>query len=93
MLYYTINVKCHHCLCDCPWAVQAETEPPSDAVITIYCPSHGGPIRLRFQYFKPAESLPPDVPVSDYPPKPPKPPTPYYPPGESRSRWWQFWKW
>lgn len=93
MLYYFLNVRCPHCRCECRWGVEAESEPPQDTIFTVYCPMHGGPMRVRFQYFKPVESLPPNTPTDSYPPKPPKPPTPYYPSGEARPKWWQFWKW
>ena len=82
-MLYTITVTCPHCLCPCPWAVTAEVEPPPDAIITIRCPSHGGPIRIPFRHFKPADSVPSGTPTDEYPP----------PPQEPEPRWWQFWKW
>ena len=83
MLYYFVTVKCIHCHCPCPWGVAAETEPPPDAKITIYCPQHGGPIPVPFRCFKQVDELPPGTPIDPYPPPPPPP----------KPRWWQFWKW
>jgi hypothetical protein len=85
-LYYSITVQCRFCRCPCPWAVVAEVEPHPDAKITIYCPSHGGPIPVQFRHFKRADELPPGTKAHPYPPPPPAPPPP-------KPHWWEFWKW
>ena len=89
-VYYTITVNCIHCRCPCPWAVVAEEELPPDTKITIYCPSHGGPIPVRLHYFKKVGALPPGMTAHPYPPSPQPPPSPPLP---TRPLWWQFWKW
>ena len=89
MPLYTITVQCRFCRRPCPSVLAAEVEPPPDAKITIYCPSHGGPIPVQVRHFKKVDELPPGTKAHPDPPPPAPPPAPPPP----KPRWWKFWKW
>ena len=84
----TITLRCHHCLFVFTVNIRIEDDADLTRTITVRCPNHGGPLRIRLSNFKEVQ----DQSVEAFEVSPLG--KLIYPSQREsgRRRWWQFWK-